>query len=37
LTRSNFLKDCLNAEEMILIYWMIEFSGLDKDVKKEYL
>jgi len=22
---------------MILIYWMIEFSGLDKDVKKEYL
>jgi len=34
LTRGNFLKDCLSTEEMVLVYWMIEFSSIDKDVKK---
>jgi len=37
LTKGKLLKDTLSSDEIIMIYWMIEFIGLDKNAKKDYL
>lgn len=31
------LKESLSTEEMVMIFWMIEFASLQQNVKKEYL
>lgn len=37
LVKGTIIKEGLSTEEMIMIYWMVEFNSLSKDVKKEYL
>jgi hypothetical protein len=37
LTKGKFVKDSLSTEEMVMIYWMIEYASLQQNVKKEYL
>jgi hypothetical protein len=37
LTRGGLLKERMSAEESVMFYWMIEFVGLEKDAKKDYL
>ena len=31
------MKESLSTDEMVMIYWMIEFATLQDTVKKEYL
>lgn len=37
LTKGKLVKENLSMEEMLMIYWMIEYSTLQQNVKKEYL
>jgi len=34
LTRGKIVKDNLSTEEMVMVYWMIEFATLQQNVKK---
>jgi hypothetical protein len=37
LLSRGFLRPDSHPEEVLLAYWMLEYLGLTKDVKKEYL
>ena len=34
LTRGKIVKDNLSTEDMVMVYWMIEFATLQQNVKK---
>lgn len=37
LAKGKLIKESLSTEEMIMVYWMIEFATLQDSVKKEYI
>lgn len=37
MAKGKLIKENLSTEEIIMIYWMIEFTTLQDNVKKEYL
>ena len=37
LAKGRLVKESLSTEEMVMVYWMIEFATLQESVKKEYL
>lgn len=37
LLKGKLMKQQINSDEMVMIYWMLEFISLSKDMKKEEL
>lgn len=37
LAKGRLVKESLSTEEMVMVYWMIEFASLQEGVRKEYL